>query len=424
MPDQTAYYKPNKLYDLRVKIKDLDYTNEVVEVVFTSSLSTAYQVVDIVFFIDPNNVIVEDIFGDQPIKLTINLLREQDYPGPSIDVELMYLNASFQMTEKANNSQGQIADRTYFMVTTVVRKAYKTMTTLVNDVYIGTTINDIISSLSSTVGTTINYDSNGRNTIAIDQCIVPPTTLYKVIKEYDRMSTDAFDGYLDQRFGLFSGTPGVFCQFDNKVYIKNLTNKLTKDQTFTVYQLAGGLSKKDTDKIYDETVDGKVFYTYDSITTDYAGNAKFADLASNVNHIVLPNNKIFSVLSQNLKDIAKDYSLLYSQKNKNLFIDSYAERKKYYNEDTGFNEDLTIFNSRFGRSLSTLSTISLNLERNLPVLNLINVGECVKFKPTTIEYQDFEGKYILWSSVVSFTRSTPSWESVATINLTRTNKKN
>jgi len=41
-----------------------------------------------------------------------------------------------------------------------------------------------------------------------------------------------------------------------------------------------------------------------------------------------------------------------------------------------------------------------------------------------IEYIDFEGKYILWSSIVRFAKSGPSWESTATINLSRTNKKN
>jgi hypothetical protein len=59
----------------------------------------------------------------------------------------------------------------------------------------------------------------------------------------------------------------------------------------------------------------------------------------------------------------------------------------------------------------------------LPVLNLIDVGECVKFKPKTIEYVDFEGKYILWSSSIIFKRPS-GWETTAKINLIRTNKKN
>lgn len=424
MPDTESYYVPNKLYEIKVKIKDLDYTNDIVQVTLTSSLATAYQVVELTFLIDPNDIILEDIFGEESIKLSITLLREQDYPGPKIDIELLYLNSEFQMTEKSEQSQVQQKDRTYFKVTTVVRESFKTMSALVNDVFIGTTLNDIVNQLASSVGTTVEYDSNGQNTSEIDQVVVPPTTFYKIIKEYNNRSDDIFDGYLDQRFGLFSGAPGVFCQYDNKVYIKNLSDKIKKAQTFTVYQLAGKVSDKKLDQIFDDALNGDVFYTYDLINSSYGGNAKFANMGSSINHIVNPKNKLFSTISQELKTIGESNSLLYSQKNKNLFVDSAAERTKYYTEDTGYEEESTQFESRFGRTLSNLSTISFSLERNLPVLNLIDVGECVKFKPFTLEYQDFEGKYILWSSIVRFLKQGPQWATTARINLTRTNKKN
>ena len=424
MPEQERVYTPSKLYDVKVRIKNLDYTNDTVQVTFSSSLSTAYQVIDITFFLDSNDIIIEEIFGGEPIKLSITLLREQDYPGPRIDVDLMYLNSSFQLTEKAQSSETVQKDRTYFTVTTVARDAFKSMSTLVNDVFIGSTLNQIVSSLASDVGATVSYDSFDQNTEVIDQVCIPPTTFYKIIKEYNKMDDDMFDGFLDQRFGLFSGTPGVFCQYDNKVYIKNLSAKLKRDQTFTVYQLAGGTSSKLVQKIYDDALGGKVFYTYDVIHSEYAGNARFADLGTTVNHIVKPKDTIAAIIQQNLETVAQNYSLFYSQKNKKLFIDSSAKRTKYYNEDLGNETDSTLFEARFGRSLSNMSTISFNLERNLPLLNLINVGECVKFKPSTIEYQDFEGKYILWSSVIRLNREGPEWRTTAQINLSRTNKKN
>ena len=140
MPDKNPYYVPNKTYDIKVKIKDLDYTNDIVQIIFTSSLSTAYQVVDLVFLLDPDDVIVEDIFGGESIKLSIILYREQNYPGPDVEVELLYLNSEFELTERTNlNNQSQ-KDRTIFKVTTVVKDAYKTMSTLVNDVFVGSTL--------------------------------------------------------------------------------------------------------------------------------------------------------------------------------------------------------------------------------------------------------------------------------------------
>lgn len=43
MAEKERVYTPNKMYDLQVKIKDLDYTNDLINVIFSSSLSTAYQ---------------------------------------------------------------------------------------------------------------------------------------------------------------------------------------------------------------------------------------------------------------------------------------------------------------------------------------------------------------------------------------------
>jgi hypothetical protein len=424
MPETKPYYVTNKLYDVNVKIKDLDYTNDTVSVILTSSLSTAYQVIDITFLLDPADVIIEDIFGGEPIKLTITLYRETKYPGPSIDIELLYLTSNLQLTQNRGKDEFQSKERTHITITTVTRKPYVTMSSLVNDVFIGNNLNQIISSMASNVGASLEYDTYNRNNNVIDQVCIPPTTFYKVVKEYNRASGDMFDGYLDQRFGLFSGTPGVFCQYDNKVYIKNLTGKLQRDQAFTVYQLASGLESKLVEKIYNDSIDGKVFYTYDRLETDYSGNAVFADLASDINHIIKPKNTLASLITQDLESVAQSYSLLYTTKNKNLFIDPSVKRKKYYNEDTGYETDPTLFNSRFGRSISDLSTLSLDLERNLPLLNLIDVGECVKLKPMALEYVDLEGKYILWSSIIRLIKNGPSWETTATINLTRTNKKN
>jgi hypothetical protein len=429
MPEKASdvYFKQNRLYDIIVKIKNLDYTKDLVSVDFASSLSTAYQVVDLVFSLDPNDVIIEEVFGGAPIKLSITLYRENTFPGPRIDVDLMYVKSDFLLTEKTQASSigdQTIKDRTPLLITTVAREPFKIMTTLVNDVFIGNTIREVITSLSSDVGATLKMDSDGENTEVIDQVCIPPTTFYKAIKEHNRMKTDLFDGFLDQRFGLFMGTPGVFCQYDKTVNIKNLTSKLKKSQIFTVYQLSSQTDAKIQDKIFNECMKGNTFYTYDTIRTDYSGNAKFAELGKDIYHIVKPNKTITSLVTQDLETIAKTYSLFYSEKNTDLFIDKSTNRTKYYNEDTGYNTSPTVFNSRFGRLLSDLSSITLNLERNLPVMSLIDVGECVKFKPQTLEYNDLEGKYILWSSILKFRRPSGDWASTATINLIRTNKKN
>jgi len=424
MPEKNRVFRPGQLYDLQVKIKDLDYTTDMVNISIDSSLSTAYQVVSLTISIDPNDIIVEELFGGDPIYLGITLLRENKYPGPRVDIELMYVSSNFQLTPKSQMSNKLQKDRVLLNIITVARKSYKIMNTLVNKVFIGTTLKQVIEELANDVNAEIKYDTTGQNTDIIKQLCIPPTTLYNIIKEHSRKSDNVFDGYLDQRFGLFNGVAGVFC-IDDTVYIKNLSGRMKQAQTFTVYELSGLKDIKELKTITDACVDGKTFYTYASIQTDYSGNAKFAKLSTNLKHIVRPNDTITETITQELKTVAAKYSLQYQKKGltSKLFIDNASNRTRYYNEDTGFDKSTIIFNSRFGRTIADASTISIMLDRNLPVLNLINVGDCVKFKPTTLEYQDLEGKYILWSSQLNFVNH-GNWESTAKVNLIRTNKKN
>jgi len=416
-------FVPTRSYDLKITIDDLDYTQDIIVVRFISSLTTAYQSVDIVFELDPNDIILQQLYGGSSIKLAITLLREEQYPGERIDLDLMFTKGKFQLNEKDQISTGENKqkERGYYTVNTVVRDSYKIMNSVVNDVFLGTNLNSMINTLASAAGASkVEFDSDGQNSNTIDQVCIPPTTFYKVIKEYNSAAINPFDGFLDQRFGLFDGVPAVFCQYDKTLQIKNLTAKMQKNPAFIIYQIATDMDINIWDLILDEVSKDNTFYTYATVDTDYAGNAKFAKIGSTINHIIKPKDTLSQTITQDLKDIAGKYSLIY--KNKNIDVDSAALRTRYFIQDTGDEKNETIFNSRISRRTADLSTLTIDLERNLPVLNLIKVGECVKFKPKTIEYADLEGKYILWSTDIWFRRQN-NWQTTAQVKLMRTNKR-
>jgi hypothetical protein len=414
-------YVPTRSYDLKIVIDDLDYTQDAILVRFVSSLTTAYQSVDMVLELDPNDIILKQLYGGSAIKLAITLQAEDQYPAERIDLDLMFTKGSFQLNEKDQITEGKQKDRGYYSISTVVRDSYKVMNTLVNNVFLGTNVNSIVTQLASMAGASkVEFDSDGRNSNAIDQVCIPPTTFYKVIKEYNSDSINPFDGFIDQRFGLFDGVPGIFCQYDKTLYIKNLTAKMKKNPAFIIYQVASDMDLNIWDLILDEVSKDNTFYTYTTVHTDYAGNAKFAKIGSTIKHIVKPSDTLSTTIEQDLKSVAGDYSIIY--KNKTIDVDDAALRTRYFIQDTGDEKNETIFNSRISRRVADLSTLTIDIERNLPVLNLIQVGECVKFKPMTTEYSDLEGKYILWSTDIWFRRQN-NWQTTAQVKLMRTNKR-
>ncbi len=417
-------FTPTRTYDLKVTIDDLDYTQDLIVARFTSSLATAYQAVDLIFELDPNDIILQQLYGTSQIKLAISLLREDEYEGPRIDLDLMFTSGSFQLNEKekVSTKEDSQKDRGYYTITTVLREPYKIMNTLVNGVYLGTNLSSIVSDLATSQAgaNKITFDSEGQNTQTIDQVCVPPTTLYKVLKEYNSAAQNPFDGFLDQRFGFFDGVPGIFCQYDKTLYVKNLTAKMQKNQTFTIYQIAIDMSQQEWDSIIKAVNDDNTFYTFQTVSTDYAGNAKVAKVGSDINHIIKPKDTLSQTITQDLQTVSGQYGIIY--KNKNLDVDTAAKRKRYFIQDTGDEKSETIFNSRIARRMADMSTLTIMLEKNLPVLSLINVGECVKFKPKTTEYADLEGKYILWSTDIWFRRMN-NWQTTAEVKLMRTNKR-
>jgi len=422
MPSE-RYYVPTRGYDIQMTIKNLDFTNDLRSVRIVSSLSTAYQVVLLELLADPSDFILQDIFGTDPIKLNVRYLGQPGAPPmEQVDLELMYAKADSKIVQKQETPETVLQkERTPFIIPTVCRKPFKTMSTIVNEVYTGVTLRQILEDLAGKVNVSLEYDSDGENKQLIDQVCIPPTTFYKIIKEESNVGPDEFDGYLDKRFGLFEGVPGVFCQHDNKLYIKNLTKKLNKNQTFTVYQLSAGGERNE--KIIDKSIDGKNFYTYTEIDNDFSANAKFAIMAPTLRYVIKPSNKLYYIIEQDLKTICANYGLIY--KNKTIQVDpdiSTETRVRYYNDDTGYSLSSTQFDSRVARIMSDLATVSIDLERNLPILNLMNVGEPVKFDTRAADYVDLSGKYILWSSELVFNKS-GEWQSVARINLIRTNKK-
>ena len=421
MPEDTGkrYFAQTKNYDIQLTIEDKDYTLDLVSVRVLSSLSTAYQIVMLNMSLDPNDILLEKVFGSEAFNLSIRLIGQGGQVQEQVDFELMFIKADYSTIEKTEFSQETQKDNVPYIVTTVCRQPWKTMNTLVNDLFTNTTVPEIINSLAADIGATIEMDTVGRNTEVIDQVVIPPTTFYKIIKEYDNNTSDVYDGFLESYFGIFKGVTGVFCRYDNKVFIKNLTSKMKMNQTFTVYQLAGGLDDRD---IIDSSFDGKTFYTYDQINNDYSGNAKLAVLAPTIRNIVSPGDSLTYTYEQNLEDIARLHGLIYQNPKIEIDPNISSTSRIRYTSGTGKENYEPSFNARASRAVADLSTMSFNVERNLPILNLMNVGECVKYIPRTLEYIDISGKYILWSSELSFSKS-GSWEATATMNCIRTNRK-
>ena len=401
-------YIPGRSYKFELSIKGNEINaNDITRVQIISSITVPYQVLILDIFIDQNDIILDEIFGQDPCKLKVTLLEQTGIPADMLEFDLMITNIDHPMDTRSQLSDGVQKDRTPLQLTTIVRPAFATMTALVNKVHEDAkSPKEIIEELIGEAGGTPKYDTDKENKEKAVQSIVPPTTLYKAIQ------------YIDYNFGLYDGVPVYFCDYENNVHVANISARIDKAQVFTISQLA---SDMDATKIIEKTTDGKHFYTYSPIESRWQGNVRSAIIAKTLKHIVKPKDTLSHTVEHDFDSIVSDNGLVF--KNKKVDIDEkISSRKKYYIAHSGFEYSESFAKSMIAKKISNLSTIIINIEKNLPVLSLIDIGQPVKFDPKTEEYIPLSGKYILKSSHITFNRQA-EWQATASIQLIRTNKK-
>ena len=401
-----SYWHPDITYDFTLRIGEEDYSTDLVRVEIRSAVGTPYQHIILDIHIDARDILEKELFGQLPIKLILRLHGKEPEGLEQVDFDLMYINTQTTFTPVEMNYGSDQWERTLVRLKTVCSKPYKTMSRMVNNVYLNSTPQTIITNL---IGNTaeLNYDTMGRNDLVIDQLLIPPTTVYKVIK------------YLNRTYGIFDGALGFHCSYDNKVKIQNLSAKPRTAQKFTLYLLA---TNDDNKKIF-ENDDPTFFYTKTEIGNAYQGNAIFSADAPTRRYVVKPRNTLFKTIDVNLQSFAKNYGVI-ERNNPSIYYNSDTidpdVRISYHKDQTGYDTDQTFINATLSPSLLSMSTVVAQITGNLPTLNLMEVGEHVKIISKTDVDLKLGGAYVLKASDVSFIKG-GSWESSARIYLSRTN---
>ena len=411
---------PSRTYIMTLKIKGEEYSNDLSSVRISSSLATGYQIVTLTINVTPQTILLNKLYGQDQIILNISLQDHGEFVRESIDLDLMIVNSEFEIPISEIMVTDTQRDRTAYELITVVRQPFEIMTTMINPVmglndgpktvWSGPkTVKELIETIVSeyTPQAKLEYDEDGVNEDQILQCCIPPTTLYQSFK------------YLDDNFGIYNGTPVVFCQYDNTIQVMNLSSRIKKNFLLHVEQLTTSYKPEDIEV---NKARKNYFYTSDNLYTNYVGNSKFGVLGKTIKHIVLPSDALSHTITHDLSDICEKYGLVSPTKGETAFVNtSAANRTKYYIENNGLDYSETFAISKIAKEISDISRLSFAIERNLQIEKLLQIGCVVKLKTKTLEHTEIQGNYILFSSDIVW-RKTTDWITVGKLELIRTNK--
>ena len=417
---EPSIYAQSRSYKMKLTIKGEEYTNDLVGIKITSSLATGYQIVVLTIRLTPQTIILEELFGQDPIELTISLI-DQDESKILEDMffKLMLLNSEFEIAVSEIITTGTQMDRATFNLVTVTRVPFQIMSANTECVFStapgnegdwfgNKTVKEMIEVIVPlfSPNAILEYDTDNMNESEIDQMFIPPTSMYKAIK------------LIDSNYGLYTGALALFCDYKHTLKVMNLSARITKNYTLWIEHLTTEHEEEDVTKSAD---DNTYFYTYDNVYTNYVGNSRYGILGSTINHIVLPSNRLYHTITHKLNDIFTDYGVIGSGGTSDFIDIMPSDRKTYYIENNGDEFEETFAIAKMAKKLSDLSRINLSVERGLRIENLIKVGEVVYFNTKTFEHIDLIGKYILYSSNLSWNRE-GEWQTTANLELIRTNR--
>ncbi len=415
------FLKPDQSYDIKLTIKDEDFSAELVSVQIVSTLTSFYPVVQLILMADVDDIILKKIYGQNTIKIDIILLDEtiqQRHVIYSFDLVHITDSLPLQMTSKV--SQQSVGDgisteisQNQISVTTICKNPFISMTSPINKTFSNTNIKNIIEEIIKDVDkVNLKLDDTKLNSVNIDQVCIPPSTVINTLT------------YLDEYFGIHDGITSIFCTYDNELQIFNLTEKIKESPVFKITQLA---TDSDNSELTDHTYNDKSFYTLSDVEKKYKANTKFSIYSKHMNHIIKPKNNLSYTITTDLEKMIQNYGIIDykdSSSKPNLFLDKEIANKRthYYIDKTGQEYSDIFIHANQAKPFANLSTLQMSIIRSLHINNLIRVGEPVKFDSKILEYAPFTGMYILFSSVLIFSRNTKDWASTAFITLARSNK--
>lgn len=407
------YWTPVQGYDLELSIGGTDLTRELFSCAILHSLGTYYPMFEISLAISPDDILLNKIYGQDPILLRIKLLGagSQETSAPvleDIQFSLLVLNSNFNMpiTESSLNKDKQQTDMAIISFSAVPREPYKIMTAIINKIYLAKNMNGIISDMINTAGGNPKIDRSGLPSDIFDQIIIPPKSLIGNLKA------------LNSLYGIHNGTTVIFCDHEKNVHVKNLTDRMNKKEAFQITQLSSG---EDESKVVNDQNE-EIYFTTQPIETNYDANMKLATISKINKFIIKPKDVLHYIKEVDVFDWAEQYGL--KDGNGKLFSDVFLNnRTKYFMENSAWPYDKQdeFVEPVLIKNIANMSIIRMSINRYFNMVSLMKVGEAILFNTKVEQYLDISGKYILFSSELVFTKHT-NWNSTANLTCIRTNR--
>lgn len=399
-----------------------DYTQNLQRVRIIGSVASLYHMVILEFLAEGENIISKQLFGKDDILIEINNVREDMVPIEPIRLNLVYIRSDgLQLKNTAVNKISVEPSDTYpekITIGCILKQPLENMSTIINKCFqenfqkppldaIVEVAQKFLPNMKTDIGK--KYKNTGR---------LPRTFNIR------NMAFSDFVRFMDSNeLGGIYNTPSVAFHGLNKFYMWSTKDKLEDSPAYRIHLLPMG---GEADKIIEAcSITNSEFYTRVPINTRFYGPGNVVTTGGKSKALVSPDDTLFHELSVDVESVLKQNAARTGDMEMRQLHSSIRNIEKYYPEYSGHGYEDNFFRRKLASHLSFQSEIIIQLTRNINAFRLLVVGSAMEFKPHSLDYMPYGGKYITMAVDISYNRSQSEvYHAAALLRCVRSNVEN
>jgi len=408
------------LYDIEFKIEDFDLKMNLQSVKILGSIWSIYHTILVIFRLDYLEVLDNELYGQKDCKLTIKETTEDKDIINEHDIDLIVISSySTGMPKRTNEADMEKHHplQDFHLYVCVPKKPYENMTQLVNYLAQDTDAKSPYDAANALVNKYLGdsqkdiLDKN-KNDKKLYQFPIPP-------QEF----CSAMD-YLNSRHSIYKGPlfytnwfmDDTFCMWD-------LSKKIEENEEFKVHVLARG-DKSELDIMKEAGADDETFYTFSKLgVKSNTGNLSAIKSSYENIYMTKPEDGLYQLERKKFDDVFNEHA---PRTGSETYIhDSIKKSKRIWTKSfsSGSDDYESLATSSAALGMIDGSEISFDLSGNLRFKNLLKYGSVFDLTTEVGEYADYQGKYILQTTFISFVRKTSEFMCNAHLTGIRSNIK-
>lgn len=392
-------------YNVVFKIGEYNFSDTITKIEIGSSLNvnTIYPIFFIHFKIDSKLLFISEFYKKEEIKLQISLTDVDKKVKEINNFDLIGIAMNFKIGMKGGTKSSQLLPdhplSQPVLLVAISRSSFIAMTTTVNKLFTYTKrynplecVSELCTQFINSLEKQINYSNKNNNTI--EQMLIPPMTFASAVR------------FINSKYPLYNGgIPFLFCNTDDILQIWDLTQKIKEKEHYKIFYL----SKGETDKATINRTPGPdydyYFTSVPEISTNFQANKSIIKYGYDNIFVEKPLTNLYNYSNINMGEIYETHGVKDNNpENISPFAKNLQYRKSVKYNLPGSEDDDTLNKSTLSKNIRKIVEIKISIIGNTPIKKLIQIGVPMFLHSNIIEQAKFNGKYIVDSSYIVFTK--------------------